>query len=64
MALWFMIAREKDKKAKQYKKNGCILLLMKKEKHSSCLHNSEPVEEEDKRPQIEAKNITSMTDKG
>ena len=32
MALRFTIAWGKDEKAKQYKKNGCVLLLMKKRK--------------------------------
>lgn len=51
------------KKQNNTKRIAVFYYWWKKEKHSSCLHNSEPVEE-DKRPQIEGKNITSITDKG
>lgn len=54
----------KMKKQNNTKRMAVFYYWWKKEKHSSCLHNSEPVEEEDERPQIEGKNITSITDKG
>lgn len=60
--LW--LRRRKVKKQNDTKRMAVFYYWWKKEKHCSCLHNSEPVEEEDKRPQIEAKNITSLADKG
>ena len=61
-----MIAREKDKKAKQYKKNGCVLLLMKKKKSiplaSITLNQLKKKKTRDHRPK--QKNITSISDKG
>ena len=55
--------RRKVKKQNDTKRMAVFYSWWKKEKHSFCLRNSEPVKE-DKRPQIEAKNITSITDKG